>query len=62
MTDDEYLAAIDAEALRRGYIEPGDSLVAEIGQEPWLEAWRDDPTLTPEEQVEAEIQAARDSL
>lgn len=62
MDDKQYIEAIDAEAVRVGYCEPGESLVAMTGPEPWLEAWREDPTLTPAEQVEAEIQAARESM
>ena len=62
MTDQEYLDAIDAEAVRRGYMPYGDSLVAATGPECWLEARRDDPTLTPEEQVCEEILAAMESL
>lgn len=58
MTDREYLDAIDAEAIRRGYMPKGDSLVAATGEECWLDAWRDDQTLTPEEQVAEEIAAA----
>lgn len=62
MTDEEYLEAIDREAIRRGYIHAGESLVGVTGPEPWLEAWRDDPTLTPEEQVVKEIMAAAESV
>ena len=62
LTDQEYLAAIDAEALRRDYISDGESLVAQTGSAPWLEAWQDDPTLTPEEQVSEEIIAAQQML
>ena len=58
MTDAEYLDEIDAEAVRRKYMPDGDSLVAATGKEPWLDAWRDDPTLTPAEQVSEEISAA----
>lgn len=62
MTDDEYLAAIDAEAIRRGYMPEGHSLVAATGPECWLMAWREDPTLTPEEQVAEEIHCAAQSV
>lgn len=62
MTDQQYLDAIDAEAVRRGYMPVGESLVENTGPEPWLEAWRDDPTLTPEEQVAEEISAAATML
>ena len=62
MTNEEYLAAIDAEAIRRGYMPEGDSLVAATGAECWLDAWRDDPTLTPEEQVAEEIHCAAQSI
>ncbi len=58
MTDQEYLDAIDAEAVRRKYMPEGESLVEQTGPEPWLEAWRDDPTLTPAEQVAEEISCA----
>lgn len=58
MTDQEYLDAIDAEAIRRGYMPEGDSLTAATGPECWLDARREDPTLTPEEQVAEEISAA----
>ena len=51
MTDKEYLEAIDAEAVRRGYVSKGESLVGLTSENPWLEAWRHDPSLTPEEQV-----------
>tara|TARA_Y100000815_G_scaffold171479_1_gene155826 strand:+ start:1924 stop:2121 length:198 start_codon:yes stop_codon:yes gene_type:complete len=61
-TEQQYLDAIDAEAVKAGYMPKGESLISTTGPEPWLEAWREDPTLTPEEQVEAEIQAARESL
>lgn len=61
-TEQQYLDAIDAEAVRVGYMPKGESLISQAGPEPWLEAWREDPDLTPEEQVEAEIQAARESL
>lgn len=60
-TEQQYLDAIDAEAVRVGYMPEGESLVSSTGPEPWLEAWRDDPTLTAEEQVENEIDAARAS-
>jgi hypothetical protein len=59
MTDQEYLDAIDAEAIRRGYMPDGDSLVSTTGPECWLEAWRADPLLTPEDQVDEEIYYAR---
>lgn len=58
MTDQEYLDAIDKEAVRRGYMPEGESLIAATGAEPWLEAWHDDPSLTPEEQVSEEIMFA----
>ena len=61
-TEQQYLDAIDAEAVRVGYMPQGESLVGITGPEPWLEAWREDPTLTAEEQVEAEVQAARESI
>ena len=63
MTDEEYTSEIDAEAIRQKYMKPGTSLVAlSGGAGPWLEAWREDPTLTPAEQVEAEIISAMDSM
>jgi len=62
MTDKEYLEAIDKEALRRGYMENGESLTSATGEEPWLEAWHDDPTLTAEDQVSEEIHYAMKSL
>lgn len=62
MTEDEYLDAIDAEAIRRGYMPEGDSLVAATGRDCWLDAWRDDPTLTPQEQVDEEIACAAESI
>ena len=62
MTDDQYLEAIDAEAVRRGYMPKGRSLVAETGPECWLEASRDDPSLTPEDQVAEEISIAADDF
>ena len=62
MTDEDYLKAIDAEAIRRKYMPEGESLVAMSGPEPWLDAWREDPTLTPEDQVAEEISAAADCV
>jgi hypothetical protein len=62
MTEDEYLAAIDAEAIRRGYMPAGESLVTATGPDSWLDAWRDDPTLTPEGQVSEEILCAAQSI
>lgn len=56
--EEKYLEMIDLEAIRRGYMPDGDSLVSATGQECWLDAWRHDPTLTPEEQVDEEIAAA----
>jgi len=58
MTEQEYLDAIDREAIRRGYMPKGHSLITATGPECWLMAWREDPTLTPEEQVAEEIAAA----
>lgn len=55
LEEQEYLYAIDAEAVRLGYMPFGDSIVAATGPECWLEAWRNDPTLTPEDQVTEEI-------
>ncbi len=60
--EQEYLDAIDAEAIKRGYIAEGESLVSETGPNCWLGEWFHDPTLTPEEQVADEIQAAAESL
>lgn len=57
----EYLEAIDVEAIRRGYMPVGASLVGATGPECWLEVWRDDPTMTPEDQVSEEILAAMES-
>lgn len=57
-----YLDKIDAEAIRRGYMPPRDSLVAATGTDAWLEAWRFDPSLTPEQQVDNEILAAEETL
>jgi hypothetical protein len=62
MTDQEYIDAINAESLRRGYTEKYSPLTEWTGPEPWLEAWREDPTLTPAEQVEAEMQYATETL
>lgn len=63
LSDEEqkYLDAIDDEAMRVGYTD-GESLTASTGPEPWLEAWRQDPTLTAEEQVAEEINAARAAI
>lgn len=58
MTDAQYISEINAESLRQGYTDKSLSLTGLTGDGPWLEAWRDDPTLTPAEQVEAEIQCA----
>jgi hypothetical protein len=62
MTDQEYIDAINAESLRRGYTEKDSPLTGWTGPDPWLEAWREDPTLTPAEQVEAEMQYAAETL
>ncbi len=56
-----YLAAIDAEAVRTGYMPEGESLVAATGPETWLEPWRENPALTPEQQVATEISYAAES-
>ncbi len=61
-TKDQYIAAIDAEAVRRGYMPQGHSLTSLSGPEPWLQAWHENPSLTPQEQVDAEIQAAYETL
>ena len=53
-----YLAAVDAEAVRTGYMPGAESLVAATGPECWLEAWRENPALTPEEQVAEETHHA----
>jgi len=58
MRDEEYIAAINAESERRKYTTPDFPLTAWTGPEVWLQAWRDDPTLTPAEQVANEIQYA----
>lgn len=58
----EYLDAIDAEAIRGEYIAEGESLTSETGADCWLDSWAQDPTVTPEEQVAEEIQAAAESL
>ena len=58
----KYIAKINAESLRRGYTEADSPLTGWTGPEPWLEAWREDPTLTPKEQVDAEIQCAMETL
>ena len=55
MTDQEYIDSINAESIRRGWTNFNESLTASAGDEVWLAAWREDPTLTPEEQVQNEI-------
>jgi len=62
MKDQEYIDTINAESLRRGYTDKDSPLTGWTGPEPWLAAWHEDPTLTPEEQVEAEIQHAMETL
>jgi hypothetical protein len=62
LTDQEYIDAINAESLRRGYTDVDSPLTEWTGPEPWLEAWYEDPKLTPAEQVEAEIQYAMETL
>jgi len=58
VTEQEYINAINVESIRRGYTDKDSPLTDWTGPEPWLEAWREDPSLTPAEQVEAEISCA----
>lgn len=61
MTEQEYIDAINVESIRRGYTDKDSPLTDCTGPEPWLEAWREDPSLTPAEQVDAEIACAIES-